>query len=139
MERYRAVARHEGKWWSVSFENLPPGYGGATQGRTWAEAERMAHEAVALLLDVPEDSFELVMRPADPELASAITEAEQARAEAENAAARARTALIAAARTLTGTVSVRDAGAMLGVSHQQVAKLAPKSPISQSLPKTRHS
>lgn len=51
MTEYSATARYDGKWWSVAFDNLPEGYGGATQGRTWAEAERMAREAVALLLD----------------------------------------------------------------------------------------
>ncbi|WP_284578335.1 hypothetical protein [Streptomyces sp. 2P-4] len=82
MTVYRATARHDGKWWSVSFDNLPKGYGGATQGRTWAEAERMAREAVAVLLDIDEDSFELAMRPADPTMASLIVEAERAREEA---------------------------------------------------------
>ncbi|GGT00383.1 MULTISPECIES: type II toxin-antitoxin system HicB family antitoxin [Streptomyces] len=127
MTEYRATARHDGKWWSVSFDNLPKGYGGATQGRTWAEAERMAREAVALLLDVDEDSFELAMRPADPTMAALIVEAERAREEAEQAAARARKALVAAAVELTKTVTVRDAGAMLHVSYQQIAKLAPKA------------
>ncbi|MEF2525531.1 MULTISPECIES: hypothetical protein [Streptomyces] len=87
----------------------------------------MAREAVALLLDVEEDSFELVMRPADPAMAGVIVEAEKAREEAERAAARARRALVAAAVELTKTVTVRDAGAMLHVSHQQIAKLAPKA------------
>lgn len=127
MTEYRATARHEGKWWSVSFDNLPKGYGGATQGRTWAEAERMAREAIALLLDVEEDSFELVMRPSDPTLAAVVIDAERAREEAEQAAARARKALVAAAVELTKSVTVRDAGAILRVSHQQIAKLAPKA------------
>ncbi|AQA13018.1 type II toxin-antitoxin system HicB family antitoxin [Streptomyces malaysiensis] len=127
MTEYSATARYDGKWWSVSFDDLPEGYGGATQGRTWAEAERMAREAVALLLDVEKDSFELVMRPADPAMAAAIVEAERTKEEAEQAAVRARKALVVAAVELTKKVTVRDAGAMLHVSHQQIAKLAPKA------------
>ncbi|RKN42203.1 hypothetical protein [Streptomyces hoynatensis] len=77
-------------------------------------------------MDIDEGSFELVMRPADAAMAAAIIEAERTREEAEQAAARARKALAAAARELTKKVTVRDAGAMLHVSHQQIAKPAPK-------------
>ncbi|WP_392753994.1 type II toxin-antitoxin system HicB family antitoxin [Streptomyces sp. LN590] len=123
---YHASAKQDGSHWVVKITDLPEGLVGVTQGRTWSEASRMATDVVALLLEVPEDSFEVVMRPADSDMASAITTAEKAREEAEVAARAASEALAAAARTLTTKVSVRDAGAMLGVSHQYVAKLAPK-------------
>ncbi|CAL9319879.1 hypothetical protein SUDANB25_05818 (plasmid) [Streptomyces sp. SudanB25_2051] len=86
----------------------------------------MATDVVATLLEIPEESFEVVMRPADPAMADAITTAEKARKEAEEASKAAAEALAAAARTLTMKATVRDAGAMLGVSHQYIAKLAPK-------------
>ncbi|AWI29052.1 type II toxin-antitoxin system HicB family antitoxin [Streptomyces sp. ICN441] len=125
---YHATAGHDGKWWTVSLHDLPEGYGGATQGRTWREAERMAREAIALLLDVESDSFEVVMLPADPEMAAAVIKAEEAREAAETAARRAAEALAQAARVLVDhAVTVRDAGAMLNVSYQQVAKLAPRT------------
>ena len=123
---YHAIAEREASHWVVRVTDLPQGLVGVTQGRTWSEASRMVTDVVAMLLDVPEDSVKVVMRPADPDMAEAITRAEMAREEAETAARAAAEALAAAARTLTGKVTVRDAGSMLGVSHQYIAKLAPK-------------
>ncbi|MFJ7087657.1 type II toxin-antitoxin system HicB family antitoxin [Streptomyces griseus] len=123
---YNAIAKHDGSHWAVTIPDLPQGFVGVTQGRTWSEASRMAADVVAMLLEIPEESFKVVMRPADPEMAEAITTAEEAREKAEEAAKAATEALMAAARTLTAKATVRDAGAMLGVSHQYIAKLAPK-------------
>ena len=124
--RYDAIARQDGAHWVVTIAGLPQGFVGVTQGRTWSEAAKMAVDVVAMLLEVPEESVEVVMRPADPDMAEAIDRAEKAREEAEKAAKTAVEALTAAARTLTTKTTVRDVGAMLGVSHQYVAKLAPK-------------
>lgn len=63
---YHATATWDGMWWSVVFEDLPQGFGGATQGRDRMEAISMAREAVALLLDVGDDAFELEVKFADP-------------------------------------------------------------------------
>lgn len=123
---YRAMATYDGTWWSVIFGNLPKGYAGATQGRTWKQALEMARDVVASLLDVEPDSFDLVMRPADPVIAEAIDDMERAKAEAERAQTAAALAQKRAAQLLTRTLTVRDAGALLDLSHQQVAKLAPK-------------
>ncbi|MFG2222289.1 hypothetical protein [Streptomyces sp. NPDC048644] len=86
----------------------------------------MATDVVAMLLDIPEEAFEVVLRPADPDMANTIVTTEKARGKAEEAAKAATEALTAAARTLTTRTTVRDAGAMLGISHQYIAKLAPK-------------
>lgn len=127
MDTYNATAAYDGRYWSVTFDDLPKGYGGATQGRTWKEAHRMATDAVALLLDVEADSFNLVMRPAEPAMAAVVIEAEETKAAAEAAEKEAAAALAKAARTLTRSLTVRDTGAILGVSYQYVAKLAPKA------------
>ncbi|MGR4882125.1 type II toxin-antitoxin system HicB family antitoxin [Streptomyces sp. LARHCF249] len=123
---YDALAVHDGKYWIVQVKGLPANHAGITQGRTWPEAERMTKDVVALLLDVPEESFDIALRPADPKMAEVIAKVEKTREEAERAAAVALDALQEAARLLTDEVTVRDAGAMLGVSHQYIAKLAPK-------------
>lgn len=123
---YHAVATQDGAYWVVKVNDLPEGLVGVTQGRTWSEARTMAADVVAMLLEVPEESFEVVMRPADPDMAHAIITAEKAREEAELANKAAADALAAAARTLTAKATVRDAGSMLGISHQYIAKLAPK-------------
>lgn len=126
-DTYHAVATRERAHWVVAIDGLPEGLVGVTQGRTWSEAQKMAADVVAMLLEVPEESFEVVMRPADADMASAIITAEKAREEAELANKAAADALAAAARTLTRKATVRDAGSMLGVSHQYIAKLAPKT------------
>ncbi|MEV8548045.1 type II toxin-antitoxin system HicB family antitoxin [Streptomyces sp. NPDC051572] len=124
---FHAVARQDGAYWAVHITDLPDGCVGVTQGRTWIEARRMASDVVSALLDVPEESFKVELRPEDPELADLVNEAEKTREEADKAAKKAAEALATAARILTEKVTVRDAGAILGVSHQYVAKLAPKS------------
>ncbi|MBB0243523.1 type II toxin-antitoxin system HicB family antitoxin [Streptomyces alkaliphilus] len=123
---YHAIATQEGAHWVVKVEDLPEGLVGVTQGRTWSEARKMATDVVAMLLEVPEDSFELVMQPADPDMANALITVEGTRKEAELANKAAAEALAVAARILTKKTTVRDAGSMLGVSHQYIAKLAPK-------------
>lgn len=123
---YRATAAYDGRWWTVTFDNLPPGHGGATQGRAWEEAEANARKGLASLLGVGEFDFNLVVRPDDAESRALIEALEQADA-AQNAAQQAKiVALDAAARGLSAKYTYRDAGAMLGLSHQYIAKLAPK-------------
>ncbi|MET9350581.1 type II toxin-antitoxin system HicB family antitoxin [Streptomyces termitum] len=123
---YDAIAEHDGKYWIVQVKGLPANHAGITQGRTWPEAERMTKDVVALLLDVPEESFDIALRPADPKMAEAIARVERTREEAERAAAVALEALQEGAQLLTEVATVRDVGAMLGVSHQYIAKLAPR-------------
>lgn len=58
---YHATATRDGEWYAVKIHDLPPGLAGATQGRDLDDAESMAREAIALLLEVDEDSFDLVL------------------------------------------------------------------------------
>jgi hypothetical protein len=45
---YPATARREGKWWGVEVSGV-----GATQGRSTAEAQRMATDLVAIMEELP--------------------------------------------------------------------------------------
>jgi predicted RNase H-like HicB family nuclease len=56
---YAVVARRSGSWWSISVPELP---GVFSQAPTWPLVEPMAREAIALFLDVPEDSFVVSVR-----------------------------------------------------------------------------
>lgn len=47
MKTYRATATREGRWWVVDVPGI-----GVTQGRTTREAERMAADLVAVMLDI---------------------------------------------------------------------------------------
>ncbi len=123
---YQATARRSGTWWAVEVPQVP---GAHTQGRNLKEAEQMAREAVALLLDVEEDQVLIDLRPELPQATTEILADFQARRVArEDAESAERTAQEAAARALKEAgLSVRDAGAVLGLSHQRIAQLAPET------------
>lgn len=58
---YRATAVRDGKWYAITIHDLPPHLIGVTQACGLDEAESMARECIALLLEVPEDSFDLIL------------------------------------------------------------------------------
>lgn len=126
---YRATARREGKKWIVRIHDLPSGLAGITQGHDWNDAKSMAYEVTSLLLQAPEETFNIDLSPEDPELAEAVEASRRARETARQAAAEATRANAEAATLLTRRgVRVRDAGAMLDLSPQYVSKLAPQGP-----------
>ncbi len=87
----------------------------------------MAREAIALILDVPEDSFDVKVEPQIGtlgELGEAIEEALRARQLAEEAQAASSAAMRHAVRQLrTSGYTARDAGLLLGVSNQRISQL----------------
>jgi predicted RNase H-like HicB family nuclease len=120
VKTYDVIAHRDGGWWSVEI----PGVNGGiwTQGRTLAEAEMMAHDAIALTLDVPGDAVAVALRVGDLDDALArVREAREARAAA---AAAEQATLTEVARKLTERgISQRDAARILGLSHQRVSQL----------------
>jgi predicted RNase H-like HicB family nuclease len=133
---YKAIAERSGKWWAVELPDVP---GGFTQGRNLKEAAEMAREAVALLLDLPEEEIEIDLQPKLPkDTTTALADFQTRRLQREEAEEAERTAQAAAARALTGAgLSVRDAGVVLGISHQRVAQLAPSSEARTATAKSR--
>lgn len=124
---YQAIAVRDGRWWVVEIQGLPPHYVGVTQGRSWVEAEEMTRDAIASLLDIDDQSFDIELLPGDQEARDAIAALEVARKAAAEAQQAQEQALQSAARTLTQRgFSVRDAGAAMHVSYQRVSQLAPK-------------
>jgi hypothetical protein len=77
------------------------------------------------MLDVPEDSFDVVLSPHLPERTElAVDELRRRKGQADAAQRAASEAAVAAAEALVGAgLTVRDAGRVLGVSHQRVAQL----------------
>jgi predicted RNase H-like HicB family nuclease len=129
---YTASAERCGKWWAVRVPDVP---GAITQGRNLKEAAEMAREAVALVLDLPEDQVEIDLVPKLPTATVAALEDFQTRRAARESAEEAeRAAQEAAARALVteAGLSVRDAGVILGISHQRVAQLAPTRMVKSS-------
>ncbi len=56
VQTYRVEVKHGERWWIVSIPEVPGAY---TQARQLREVEVTAREVVALMLGVPEDSFNL--------------------------------------------------------------------------------
>ena len=122
LKRYTVRARRSGKWWALDAEGLR---GVHTQVRRIDQAEDMARDAIAGVLDIAPDSFEVVVLTEVPGTVRAIVEqATEARSQAARAQDEAAHLTREAARRLVEEgLTVRDAGVLLGVSHQRIAQL----------------
>jgi len=122
MKRYTVHARRVGNWWALDVDSTP---GVHTQVRRIDLAEEMARDAIAGVLEVARDSFEIVVEPEVPAavrtLVDKATTARWQAAEAQDAAAR--LTRDAARGLVQEGLTVRDAGVLLGVSHQRIAQL----------------
>jgi predicted RNase H-like HicB family nuclease len=118
---YEATVIREDGWWMVHV----PAINGLTQARRLAEAELMARELVAVTQDVELDTVAAIVTEVDGVPVRAVVDAVAAeRAEAARLEAEATAKVSTLARTLAERhVSMRDIGAVLGVSHQRVHQL----------------
>ncbi|MFP3114682.1 type II toxin-antitoxin system HicB family antitoxin [Streptomyces sp. Iso 434] len=131
MTTYKATAERQGRFWVVRINGLPEGEQNVTQGLTWTEAHENARDLVSLVLEVEDDpaAYIVDLVPADPAMFEVVREAEEADAAAREAERRRRVAMTRAAKTLVGLgLTQAEAGRMLGVTHQRIAQLAPKTP-----------
>lgn len=112
------LTRDEG-WWSV----YVPEVDRTTQARHLREAKDMATDLVHIMTGTPADEIEVdVQLPED--LAAAVHEVREAQEAAEKARARAVATQVAAALALHERgASLRDIGAVLGVSFQRAHQL----------------
>jgi hypothetical protein len=124
---YEALARRSGSWWAVE---VPGGNKDGdslwTQARRLDQVERMARDAIALMQDVPADSFDIRVVPVfDPQLGIQLEHATELRSQADAVQREATAALRQAAGVLVHELQLplRDAGAILGLSHQRIAQL----------------
>ncbi len=87
----------------------------------------MAREAIALLLGVPEDAFDVTVQPDLSSLGSlkdSIEEALRAREAAELAQSKASAAVRHAVREIRASgYTSRDTGMLLGVTNQRISQL----------------
>ncbi|MBI3770406.1 MAG: type II toxin-antitoxin system HicB family antitoxin [Deltaproteobacteria bacterium] len=114
--------RDEAGWWVATVKGVR---GCHTQGRTLDEARRRIREALVLVMRDAKaaDLVDEVRLPVD--VRRTLAQFQTARSRAEREQERARAAAKAAVRTLRRRlkVSVRDAGALLGLSHQRVQQI----------------
>lgn len=123
VKTYLVVAERAGKWWAA---RVPEVAGVHTQARRLEQVEAEAREALALMLDVQPDSIAVKVEPKLPDEVSALISAlTAAHAATEDAQAKERDAAHKVARALVEQLGLpqRDAGKILGVTHQRVQQI----------------
>lgn len=120
----RAERDEAGKVWFLRVNELD---GVFTQARRLEQAEAMARDVIAAMLEVPLDSFDLVIQPAlDAEAESLVFRARNLRNAAAHFVAGSNTRMIATVHHLVGAqgLTMRDVSELLGMSFQRVGQLA---------------
>jgi len=120
---YTARCQRSGDWWAISVPELR---GVHMQARRLEKAEAMVRDAIALFLDVSSDSFDVRIEPVLPrDLQGKVGRARKVRGEAEvlQREASIASAEVAADLVHTAHLTVRDAGRVLGLSHQRITQL----------------
>lgn len=120
---YRAVAERDGSWWAIRVPELRGVY---SQARRLADVEAMARDAIALVVDVAPDSFDVSVEPVlGSDAAELVEQALAGRLEAARAARRASEQLRAVVDRLASSgLTVRDIAHILGLSHQRIAQVS---------------
>lgn len=125
--RYRVETRRDGKWWVI---RVPEIRGVHSQARRLGDVEYMARDAIALMLEVPADSFDVEVVPTLGQTVEAeVKRARELRAEAERSQRQASEAQRQAVERLVREhgLTIRDASRLLGLSYQRVAQILPSS------------
>lgn len=122
-ETYIAEARRFAGWWAVDVPAVP---GVHTQARRLADVEPMARDAIAGVLDVPIGRVKVEVRPVlDQRLTNVVEQAREARfAAQESQLDAARLSSLALRALERAEIPLRDAGELLGMSHQRAAQIA---------------
>jgi predicted RNase H-like HicB family nuclease len=125
------LKREKDDRWTVELEEEPRVH---TWGKTVDQALARMRDAAALWFQTDEDQLEFIPHPVLPKATGrTVEQARKAREQARNAdrVAIAQTRRAAVALTSRG-ISLRDAAAILGVSHQRVHQLlVPESAASR--------
>ena len=118
------AVRSEG-WWAIEVTGVP---GGPfhTQTRRLDQVEAMVKDGIALMAEIPEATIEVTVIPKlsqrDAELIDAVRAASQDAATAAELASKLSRQAVEQLRS--EGMTVRDVGALLGVSAQRVSQLA---------------
>jgi hypothetical protein len=121
MTAYRAEVERDGRFWRVRV----PDIGRSTQARSLSEAEAMVRDLIAIMTDVPQNSFDVDMKIILPEdVQIELDQSQVLREQAKQSQAEAaRLARDAAHRLHTLGLSLRDIGQALGVTFQRAKQL----------------
>jgi len=123
MKTYRVVAERHDKWWLLEVPEIP---GTFSQVRRLDQVDEWIRDAISLMLEIPEDSFniDLDVRLPKDELAElrAVKAAQKAVTQAQEESSTRTKSLVA--RLKDEGLTVRDIGTVLGVSYQRVSQLS---------------
>lgn len=126
MTTYHAEVERDGRFWHVHV----PEVSRSTQARNLAEVEPMARDLIAVMEDIPADSFDVDVRLTVPEdVARELAQSAELRQEAARAQAEAAQLARAAAQRLRDLglrdlgLPLRDIGKVLGVTFQRAKQL----------------
>lgn len=112
-------------WWAIHVPEIDDVW---TQTRRLDQAEAMAREAIAIVLDTDEASFDvaITVELGDPILSEAVDVVRARREQAEDAQRAATREMEHAVDLLRGEagLSMRDIARLLGVSHQRVGQIS---------------
>ena len=125
MSTYTALVSRDGKFWHIEV----PAIDRVTQARTINEVDDMARDLIAIMTGLAHDTFDVDVRVELPESVRAhLSEVERARDAEAKARSHAAAELRAAAAELKSAgLSVRELGAVLGVSYQRASQLTSRS------------
>ena len=131
---YRVTATREGDWWSLVASNVG-GREVASQSRRLDQADAAIREAIALVLDVDDDDFEVDITPdlTQVEVSDETLEAlelRQALAELSDQAHRRTPAAVAELRG--AGLTVRDVAQLLGVTPSRVSQIEKRTALANS-------
>ncbi|HKE50951.1 MAG TPA: HicB family toxin-antitoxin system [Actinomycetes bacterium] len=120
-DTYAVNAEREGRWWVITV----PALNKATQAPRFSDVEGRAKELIATWLDCEVDQVHVDVMLELPETVREHQQAaEEARREEAEARARAARESRAAVRELADAgMTVRDIGAVLGISYQRAQQL----------------
>jgi hypothetical protein len=120
MKTYRVKAKRWARGWELHIDGE-----GVTQSHSLGDAEGMVRDYIALMHEVPADSFDVEIVPVvGAGLDEGVRSAREAAASADAARSKAAQASRAiAARLRSAGLSGRDIAAVLGVSAQRVSQL----------------
>lgn len=124
---YEVNASRSGDWWAIEVvSGLPENVLGVSQTRRLNKVPKVARRLISELLGLDATDIKVEVSVSMPEnLEAAVDRARQAAVtEAEARAAAARARRDAATALLGANLTMREAGQVLGVSHQRIKQLA---------------
>lgn len=134
MTTYTVTATRDGNWWSLVATDVG-GREVASQSRRLDQADAAIREAIALVLDVDEDSFEVAVVPSLEQITVSEDTLEllELRRELSRLGERSRRLTPQAVAELRAAgLTVRDVAELLGVTPSRVSQIEHRTPVPTS-------